>query len=217
MALSPWNVLAGGKIRTDAEEDKRRQTGEKGRAWTGTWERNEKEKKISRALEKVAAEIGAKHINSGMFVLSVLQYRCLDLFLQLAVAIAYLMQKAPYVFPIVGGRKVEHLLANLEALEISLTEEQIKSLESEVEFEPGFPSWFIVRFCCLFTSYVTHGHVFTGGRKQSCVPYDSQWPHLQPAPPTSSPKCWKAIGVCESWFSVKNISCIGNRQQNCRL
>ena len=30
MALCPWNVLAAGKIRTDAEEDKRRETGEKG-------------------------------------------------------------------------------------------------------------------------------------------------------------------------------------------
>ena len=32
MALAPWNVLAGGKIRTDAEEERRRQTGEKGAA-----------------------------------------------------------------------------------------------------------------------------------------------------------------------------------------
>ena len=30
MALCPWNVLAGGKIRSDAEEEKRRETGEKG-------------------------------------------------------------------------------------------------------------------------------------------------------------------------------------------
>ena len=30
MALAPWNVLAGGKIRTDAEEQRRRETGEKG-------------------------------------------------------------------------------------------------------------------------------------------------------------------------------------------
>lgn len=30
MALSPWAVLAGGRIRTDAEEQKRRETGEKG-------------------------------------------------------------------------------------------------------------------------------------------------------------------------------------------
>ncbi|CAA7269435.1 unnamed protein product [Cyclocybe aegerita] len=124
MALAPWNVLAGGKIRTDAEEERRRQTGEKGRTIVDpNWERNEQEKKVCAALEKVAAEVGAKHINS--------------------VAIAYLMQKTTYVFPILGGRKVEHLLANLESLEISLSEEQIKFLESIVHFEPGFPHSFI--------------------------------------------------------------------------
>ena len=30
MSLAPYNVLASGKIRTDAEEERRRQTGEKG-------------------------------------------------------------------------------------------------------------------------------------------------------------------------------------------
>lgn len=30
MALAPWNVLAAGKIRSDAEEERREQTGEKG-------------------------------------------------------------------------------------------------------------------------------------------------------------------------------------------
>ena len=30
MALAPFNVLAGGKVRTDAEEQKRRETGENG-------------------------------------------------------------------------------------------------------------------------------------------------------------------------------------------
>ena len=59
-------------------------------------------------------------------------------------AIAYLMQKAPYVFPIVGGRKVEHLLSNLEALDISLGDEEIKKLENAIPFDPGFPSTFIV-------------------------------------------------------------------------
>ena len=72
MALAPWNVLAGGKIRTDEEEEKRRQTGENGRTLslvpTG-WERNEKEKTVCKALEKVAAEIGAKHITSGIYSL----------------------------------------------------------------------------------------------------------------------------------------------------
>ena len=64
------------------------------------------------------------------------------------VAIAYLMQKAPYVFPIIGGRKVEHLMANLEALEITLSDDHIKYLESVEPFDPGFPYTVIVS--CLF-------------------------------------------------------------------
>ncbi|KAF8895210.1 Aldo keto reductase [Infundibulicybe gibba] len=87
MALAPFNVLAGGKLRTDAEEQRRH------------------EKRVSAALEKVAGEVGASTIT--------------------AVAIAYVMQKVPYVFPIIGGRKVEHLLSNIEALEIALTDEHI--------------------------------------------------------------------------------------------
>ncbi|CAK5265822.1 unnamed protein product [Mycena citricolor] len=121
MALAPWNVLAQGKFRTDAEEEARRVSGEKGRMlFSADWERNEDEKKISHALEKVAGEIGAKNITS--------------------VAIAYLMHKVPYCFPIIGGRKVEHLMSNIEALELSLSPEQIKFLEDVLTFDPGFPA-----------------------------------------------------------------------------
>jgi len=67
MALAPFRVLAGGKIRTDEEEERRRQTGEKGRTITGPdWERTEKERLVCNALEKVAKEVGAKYISSGM-------------------------------------------------------------------------------------------------------------------------------------------------------
>ena len=61
-----------------------------------------------------------------------------------SVAIAYIMQKTPYVFPVVGGRKVEHLEQNLEGLDIALSEEQIKYLESVLPFDVGFPHNFIV-------------------------------------------------------------------------
>ena len=72
------------------------------------------------------------------------------------------MQKAPYVFPIIGGRKVEHLMANIEALEISLSDDQIKFLESVVPFDPGFPnsmivSWFFVQSPCIFTTPFPQG------------------------------------------------------------
>lgn len=125
MAIAPWGVLAGGKLRTDEEEERRAQSGEKGRvAFDTEWKRNDNEKAMSAALEKVAKEVGAKQIT--------------------AVAIAYVMQKAPYVFPIIGGRKVEHLQANLEALEIVLTPEHIKYLESVIPFDLGFPMTLIV-------------------------------------------------------------------------
>ena len=65
IALTLWNVLAGGHIRTDEEEERRRQTGEKGRTVMGPWERNENEKKVCAALEEVAKQVNAKSITSG--------------------------------------------------------------------------------------------------------------------------------------------------------
>ena len=125
MALAPWNVLAGGKLRSDEEEERRAKSGDVGRSVSGyEWRRNEKERAMTSALAKVAEEIGAKHVT--------------------AVAIAYVMHKAPYVFPLIGARKVEQLEANVEALEIVLSPEHIKYLESIVPFELGFPFGLIV-------------------------------------------------------------------------
>lgn len=121
LALAPWGVVGQGRIRTDEEEKRRKESGEGGRTLSAqTWERTPDEVKISRKIEEIAKEVGAKHIT--------------------AVAIAYVMHKAPYVFPIIGGRKVEHLEANIEALDITLTQEQIKAMESVLPFDPGFPN-----------------------------------------------------------------------------
>ena len=125
MALAPWNVLASGKIRSDAEEERRRQTGEAGRQMFGPdWERTPEQRKVCLALEQVAKEVGAENITS--------------------VAIAYVMQKAPFVFPIIGGRKVEQLQANVEALSIHLTDEHFKAIDDASPFLPGYPKDVIV-------------------------------------------------------------------------
>ncbi|KAK3044006.1 aryl-alcohol dehydrogenase, partial [Coniosporium uncinatum] len=80
----------------------------------------EDEVKISEALEKVAKEHNIESVT--------------------AVALAYVMSKTPNVFPIVGGRKVEHLKDNIQALKIKLSQEQIEFLESQRPFDPGFPT-----------------------------------------------------------------------------
>lgn len=68
LALAPWDVLCGGKIRTDAEEARRKESGEKGRTiFSPEWERTEDEKKISGVLEEVGREVGVgDNVQAGM-------------------------------------------------------------------------------------------------------------------------------------------------------
>jgi aryl-alcohol dehydrogenase-like predicted oxidoreductase len=56
-----------------------------------------------------------------------------------SVALAYAMSKTPYLFPVIGGRKIEHLKANIEALGLELTAEDIAEIETGYDFELGFP------------------------------------------------------------------------------
>ncbi|KAJ3541244.1 hypothetical protein NMY22_g3959 [Coprinellus aureogranulatus] len=118
------------------------------------WERTEEEKKVCRALEKVAAEVGAKSIN--------------------AVAIAYTLFKTTYVFPIIGGRKVENLLENIEALDITLTEEQLKYLDSVVPLNLGFPHNIIGNGTAMGLLNYANGHV-------------AYWPVARPISPANLP------------------------------
>lgn len=122
MALAPWDVLGQGKFKTAKEIEERKKKGEALRSLRGA-EQTEDEKRVSEALGRVAAEHGIESVT--------------------AVALAYVMAKAEYVFPIVGGRKVEHLKDNITSLSIRLTSAQIEFLESVVNFDPGFPNNFI--------------------------------------------------------------------------
>ena len=69
LALAPWGVLGGGKIRTNAEEARRRESGEKGRTlMTPNWERTPAEKKVCDALEEIAKEVGTESITARMLM-----------------------------------------------------------------------------------------------------------------------------------------------------
>jgi len=120
MALCPWDVIGGGKFQSQKEIEARKRQGEGLRSTMGSGDQDPQEAKISAALEKVAKEHNLASLS--------------------AVALAYVMQKTPLVYPIVGGRKVEHLRDNIEALSIKLTPDQIKFLESQTDFDPGFPN-----------------------------------------------------------------------------
>ncbi|KAL2207667.1 Aldo/keto reductase [Sarocladium strictum] len=125
MALAPWDVLGAGRFFPKKALAERQSSGEGIRTFMKpVQEQTPEEEAMGEALAKVAAEHGENISHT-------------------AVALAYVMSKTSNVFPIVGGRKVEHLKDNIRALSLHLTDEQIKYLESVKEFEVGFPTTFV--------------------------------------------------------------------------
>jgi diketogulonate reductase-like aldo/keto reductase len=120
MALCPWGALGGGKFTT---EQKRRDQ-DTGRD-PDFAKPSDKDVAVSKALEAVATKK-----NTAIT----------------SIAIAYIRAKYPYVYPIVGGRRIEHLKGNIEALGIELSREEVDEIDGAAEFDIGFPMNFLFEF-----------------------------------------------------------------------
>jgi aryl-alcohol dehydrogenase-like predicted oxidoreductase len=119
MALAPWGAIGGGGFKTKAQREANETGGRKMQiSVIGN------EAKVSDVLEKIATSKSADTPITS-------------------VALAYVMHKSPYVFPIVGGRKKEHLKSNIEALGLRLTEEEIREIDNAYGFDMGFPHSFL--------------------------------------------------------------------------
>ncbi|KAJ8063412.1 hypothetical protein OCU04_008632 [Sclerotinia nivalis] len=114
MGLAPWGALGGGHFKS--EEQRKSDEGRKMEPIT------EAAFKISKVLEKIANE--KKTIITS-------------------VAMAYVTKKAKYVCPIVGGRKLEHLKGNIEALSVELSDDDVKQIDEANAFDIGFPHNFL--------------------------------------------------------------------------
>jgi len=118
MAIAPWGALGGGKLKTEEQQKEYKEKGEATRQFIRGGI-DEKSARVTKALEKIAKDRGSTVTG---------------------VALSYVMQKVPYVFPIVGCRKLEHLKDNIEALEkVHLTEQEIAELESVNPLQLIFP------------------------------------------------------------------------------
>lgn len=118
MGLAPYGVLGQGRFQTE-EGFKQREMHNPGRNLIPL---SEHDKRVSKALEEIAKAKGVELLH---------------------IALAYVIQKTPYVFPIVGQRKIEHLKGSITALSVALTEEEINKVESAYEFDHGFPHTFL--------------------------------------------------------------------------
>ncbi|EIN04701.1 Aldo/keto reductase [Punctularia strigosozonata HHB-11173 SS5] len=117
LGFCAFGTLGSGNFKTKEQREKEAREGVKGRN-SFTNNTSEHYIKITNKLAKLAAKKNT-HITS--------------------VAMAYAIQKAPYIFPLIGCRTLEQLKSNVEALKLKLTEEEIKEIEAADTFEPGYP------------------------------------------------------------------------------
>ncbi|KAJ9132343.1 hypothetical protein NKR23_g11301 [Pleurostoma richardsiae] len=121
LAFMAYTPLAAGKLRAAGEVQAAKTRGEGHHVFRlGQTEQTEDEARASAALEEVGRELGGRSVA--------------------AVALAYLLAKAPYVFPVVGGRKTEQLADNITALDVRLSAEQVARIEAAKPFDEGFPA-----------------------------------------------------------------------------
>ncbi|KAH8587365.1 NADP-dependent oxidoreductase domain-containing protein [Bisporella sp. PMI_857] len=118
MALAPWEALGAGQLLSK----KQREEKNGGRRYGPT---TENEIKVSERLEEVAYKKS-----------TTVQ----------AVALAYVLQKTPYVFPIVGARTVEHVEAFADGLSIEMSQQDLDFIDGAIPFNPLFPMTFLYEF-----------------------------------------------------------------------
>jgi aryl-alcohol dehydrogenase-like predicted oxidoreductase len=118
MGLCPYGVLGQRRFQTEASFNEREKSKE-GRNFVPL---SDHDRKISKVLEDIS-----KRKDAAIF----------------DIALAYVMQKAPYIFPIVGGRKVSHIQGNIDGLAVSLSEDEVKEVEAAYPFHHGFPHIFL--------------------------------------------------------------------------
>jgi len=126
LALAPWGALGGGRFKTEEQIEELKIRNEQSRKpLMPRADGGAADRRITKVLDKIAK---AKGKNTGVT----------------GIALAYVMHKAPDVFPIIGGRKIQHLKENIAALNVRLTDEEIKEIEDAgPDFSMGFPHDFL--------------------------------------------------------------------------
>ena len=113
MAIAPWGAVGSGAFKTEEQwNDPNRRPSSNA---------TDAQKAVSKVLETIGKEKN-----------TTLQ----------SVALAYLMHKAPHVFPVVGGKSIEQMKQNIAAMELSLSKEEIERIDDATPFDRGWPhSW----------------------------------------------------------------------------
>ncbi|KAK5044751.1 hypothetical protein LTR84_010525 [Exophiala bonariae] len=114
LGLTVWEAMGGGKFKTKAEKSQADGRPVYDLAGKGI----EAYEAAATVMERIAKKKGTN---------------------PMAIALRYVTLKAPYIFPIIGGRKIENLKSNIAALDIDLTEAEMKEIEAAAPVSLGYP------------------------------------------------------------------------------
>jgi hypothetical protein len=114
LALAPWGVLGRGQFKTPEEFQHE-----------GTRNMGLQDDK-NRVMHEKLAEVGRRKRTAPTNI-----------------SLAYVLHKAPYVFPVIGCRTVEHFESSIQSLEVELTDDEVCEIEDAVPFDLGFPMSFL--------------------------------------------------------------------------
>lgn len=117
MAIIPYGVLGAGKFQTSA--------GYKEREVQNPGRRGD----VSVLYKTVAKQLETLANTKNATITSI--------------AAAYVLHKAPYVFPLIGCRTLEHVKGTVNALDVRLSQQEIEEIEAVHSFDPGFPHNFL--------------------------------------------------------------------------
>lgn len=121
MGICPYAVLGQGRFQTADKYQERKENGEGRKSGIPI---TDHDKRVAAVLEKIAEAKGGS---------TTLHH----------IAAAYAWHKSPYMFPLLGARKLEHLETSIEALSVSLTDEEIHEIEAAYPYNAGFPHTFL--------------------------------------------------------------------------
>ncbi|WP_373539318.1 aldo/keto reductase [Chamaesiphon sp.] len=128
LAVTPWSPLAGGVL-----SGKYAQNGD-GKATSRGQNIPDRSFQIAQTVGEIAKELECSSA---------------------AVALAWILAQSPQMIPILGASKLEQLQDNLKCLDVTLSPEQLASLNRTSQIERGFPHDFL-------DSEMVRGNLFSG-------------------------------------------------------
>lgn len=101
-----------------------------------------------------------------------------------SVALAYVMHKAPSVFPVLGGGKVRAICGdNVDTLGLALSEEDIAAIDASTDFGIGFPLNFL-------TLKKDPGHLVGLGENVDVQNFGGHHEYVEPVKPIVPKQQW---------------------------